>query len=44
MALTTPEFKVEAAGALLAGYGAIFGHAPKVFDTRTGDGARLLEG
>ena len=44
MAMTTPEFKEETAAAVMAGYAGKFGHAPKIFDTRTGDGARLLQG
>ena len=42
MALTNPEFTAETAAAALAAYTWHFGHAPVVFATRTGPGARVV--
>jgi galactokinase len=42
MALTTPEFTAETAAPAVAAYTKEFGHAPAIFNTRTGDGARRL--
>jgi galactokinase len=42
MALTNPEFTAETAAPAIAAYTKQFGHAPLVFSTRTGPGARVV--
>jgi len=42
MALASPEFKLDAVAAELADYTRQFGHAPVVFSTRAGPGARVM--
>jgi galactokinase len=42
MAVTEPRFQAADAAPVAAAYAKKFGHAPAVFDTRTGDGARVL--
>jgi galactokinase len=43
MALTNPEFTAATAAQAIAAYTEQFGHAPVVFSTRTGPGARVLQ-
>jgi len=42
LAMTTPEFTAEIAAPAIAAYAERFGHAPTVFTTRTGEGARRM--
>ncbi len=42
MALTNPEFTAETAAPVIAAYTQYFCHAPVVFATRTGPGARVM--